>query len=394
MGGNLMKPLRVGVVGAGVAARLHAHAYASAGDAIQLAAVVDVDHERARRMRRQFGFEAEFTDLAQVLARADVDVLSVCTPANTHAEIVLAAIEAGKHVLVEKPLAITDRDTRTIAAAAFNRPELCISCVFQHRDDPAMRRARWLLENDAIGRVLSVHCSARTHRGRDYYADRHEQRRTDGGGALMVLGIHLLDALGWLVGGAQSVSATMSTLVHDTDAEDMFAGWARLRSGGVATIDCTTCAQSDEYAITMLGATGSMQLAYRPGWARTWTLRTDGRSARGTRKLSHEAVRQFPPASRLRARHVATLAVARVPGQDRIPEHLGHGPHIRRFLEAIETGAPAPIGPVDGARSVEEVLAFYRSAETGKCVEVNSSPSRPAANKRLRRLPAPSRVRA
>ena len=365
--------LRVGLVGAGAAGRLHALGYMSAGRRSRLVAVADCDLERARRMRARVGFEDAMSDYRELLARPDIDVVSVCTPAASHAGIVLDAIRAKKHVLCEKPITTRTEDAHAIAAAAFAQPDLCISCVFQHRDDPALRRARWLLQEQALGKVLAVHMSARARRNAAYYADTRGQQETNGGGALMVQGIHLLDALIWLVGPVRSVSATMDTFVHAIDTEDTIKGWARLMTGAIATIDCTTCAQRDRYTIDVLGETASLQLDYRPGWARTWSLRVESQRRQSAWNMRWKAERRFPPGSRFRAGDVATLAAGRLTGNDRIAHHLGHGPHVRRFLEAIENGDPPPVPPAEAARTLEAVLAFYRSAHRGEPIHISPS---------------------
>jgi UDP-N-acetyl-2-amino-2-deoxyglucuronate dehydrogenase len=326
-------------------------------------------------MRGRAGFEDAMSDYRELLARPDIDVVSVCTPAASHAGIVLDAIRANKHVLCEKPITTTTEDARAIASAASGQPDLCVSCVFQHRDDPALQRARWLLGRQALGKVLAVHLSARARRSAAYYTDTRGQKETDGGGALMVQGIHLLDALIWLVGPVRSVSATMDTFVHAIDTEDAIKGWARLMTGAIATIDCTTCAQRDRYSIDVLGETAALHLDYRPGWARTWNLRVESQSRQSGWNMRWKAQRRFPPASRFRAGSVATLAAGRLTGNDRIAPHLGHGPHVRRFLEAIENKAPPPVSPADAARSLEAVLAFYRSAHQGEPIHI--SPSEP-----------------
>jgi predicted dehydrogenase len=319
----------------------------------------------------RLGFDDAMRDYHDVLARSDIDVVSVCTPAASHAEIVLDAIRANKHVLCEKPITTTTEDAHAIASAASQQPGLCVSCVFQHRDDPALQRARWLLEQQAVGKVLAVHLSALARRDAAYYIGTRGQMEADGGGALMVQGIHLLDALIWLIGPVRSVSATMDTFVHATDTEDTIAGWARLETGAVATIDCTTCAERDEYAINVFGETASLRLDYRPGWARTWTLRMRSRSWQSGWNARWRAARRFPPESRVRAPHVATIAATRLMGKDGIAPHLGHGPHVRRFLDAIEHGEPPPVSPAHAARSLEAVLAFYRSAHRGETIHLS-----------------------
>jgi UDP-N-acetyl-2-amino-2-deoxyglucuronate dehydrogenase len=343
----------------------------SAGSRSRLVAVVDPCLERARAMRERLGFEDALGDYEDLLARPDIDVVSVCTPAASHAGIVLDAIRAKKHVLCEKPITTTAEDVAAVTHAASEQPDLCVSCVFQHRDDPALQRARWLLDAEALGEVLAVRLSARVRRTPDYYTDTRGSMETDGGGALMVQGIHLLDALIWLVGSVTSVSATMDTFMRTIDTEDTIGGWARLATGAIATIECTTRAQHDSYSLDVFGESAALRLRYRPGWARTWSLRVDSPSWKSGRKLCWRAGRRFPPESRFRAGGIATLAAGRLSGNNRIPHHLGHGPHVRRFLAAIENGGPPPVSPAEAARSLEVVLAFYRSAQRSEEVQIS-----------------------
>jgi len=333
--------------------------------------VADPDFERARHMRAQLGFDDALSDYHDVLARPDIDVVSVCTPAASHAGIVLDAIRANKHVLCEKPITTTTTDARAIASAASEHPDLCVSCVFSIE---TTRRS------SALARYCKSRPSARSSQFTyrlaftaiaAYYADGRGQMAADGGGALLVQGIHLLDALVWLIGPAKSVSATMDTFVQPIDTEDTIAGWARLSTGAIVTIDCTTCAQYDEYAIDLFGERASLRLDYRPGWARAWNLRMRSQSWGSGLNGRWKPERWFRPESRVRARHVVTVAANRLMSNDRLAPHLAHGPHVRRFLDAIENEGPPPVSPLDAARSLEIVLAFYRSARDGETIHLS-----------------------
>ena len=114
-------------------------------------------------------------------------------------------------MLCEKPIATAVCDAAAVADAAAEHPRLRVSCVFQHRDDPALQRARWLLSEGIVGQVSSARVSAHAARNNRYYAEARGRWQTDGGGALMVQGIHLLDAMVWLLGGVDSVSAPTSS---------------------------------------------------------------------------------------------------------------------------------------------------------------------------------------
>jgi UDP-N-acetyl-2-amino-2-deoxyglucuronate dehydrogenase len=352
----------VGIIGAGSVSNAHAAAYLSCRRRATLTAIADVDVSRAQALRRRTGAEAAFADYHELLGRSDIDAVSICTPAATHAEIVLDAIRAGKHVLCEKPIATRFGDAGALIDASAGHPELCVSCVFQHRDDPALRRARWILGERVIGDVFSAHLAAHVHRNASYYQEGRGDRQTDGGGALIVQGIHLLDALVWMLGDVSSVSGTMGTFIHDIQTEDAFVGWARLSGGAAASIECSTGAPRDDYAFDILGREACLSLRYRPGWARMWELDVRCHDRRQAWAIRRGAERRFPPATRLRAPHTARLAASRVTRSPRRPGHLGHTPHISRFLDAVESGGASPVSPSEACRSLELVEALYRSA--------------------------------
>jgi UDP-N-acetyl-2-amino-2-deoxyglucuronate dehydrogenase len=352
----------IGIIGAGAVSDAHVAAYLSAGRQATVLATADLNVSRAENLRRRSGAIAAHAEYRELLARSDIDAVSICTPAATHAQIVLDAILAGKHVLCEKPIATCIEDADALIEASADRPELCVSCVFQHRDDPALRRARWILTERLIGDVSSAHLAAHVHRDAAYYREGRGVGGADGGGALIVQGIHLLDALIWLLGDVSLVSGTLGTFMHDIETEDTFVGWAQLLAGPPASIECSTGAARDEYVFDILGREASLHLRFRPGWARLWELDVRSHNRQPAQAIRRRAERKTPPATRLRAPHIARLAAARVTGSARRPSHLGHGPHIRRFLDAVESGEGSPVSPSEACRSLELVDAFYRSA--------------------------------
>lgn len=228
--------------------------------------VADCELDRALDLQRKFGIGQAFADYHELLARSDVDAVSVCTPASTHAGIVLDAIRARKHVLCEKPITTTLPDVAAVIDASVAHPNIVVSCVFQHRNDPALARAHWLLQQGVLGPLHAAHVTVQVHRTQTHYERGRGMRSVSGGGALMEVGIHLLDVLIWLLGDAESASATTQTVVHDIEAEDTAAGWVKLESGLVATFDCATWGPHDLYTFEVCGERTTLTLRYRPAW--------------------------------------------------------------------------------------------------------------------------------
>ena len=137
-------------------------------------------------------------------------------------------------------------------------------------------------------------------------------------------------------------------------------------------LECTTCAQRDQYRIDVLGRTGSVHLGLPTGLGANMEPRDAAARSAEESGDAAQCRAALPARSRSRAPHVARLAAARLARHGHIPHHLGEGfgPHVRRFLRAIENREPAPVALTDAARSVETVLAFYQSARLGETIKL------------------------
>src|SRR5438067_4765102 len=230
------------IVGCGVIAPTHARAIGDIPNA-ELRAVVDVVPERARKLAAEFGAEP-YAELAAALARPDVDVVCVSVPSGLHAEVGVQVAQAGKHLIVEKPIEITlEAADRLIAACRQRGVKLAV--ISQHRFDPGMRRLREALEAGRFGRLLLGDAIIKWYRTQQYY-DSGAWRGTwelDGGGALMNQGVHSVDLLTWFMGPVVEVRAQMATLAHERIAvEDVCVATLKFASGALGVIEATTAA--------------------------------------------------------------------------------------------------------------------------------------------------------
>jgi UDP-N-acetyl-2-amino-2-deoxyglucuronate dehydrogenase len=227
-----------GVVGAGVIGAFHAAAVALVPGA-RLVAVTDVDPGRAQAFAGRHECVA-VPDLDGLLGRDDVDVVAVCVPSGRHAEVGVRAAQAGKHLVVEKPIDVSlDAADRLIAAAA--AAGITATVISQHRFDAGLVKLRRLIDDGALGRLLLGQASTKWWRGQEYY-DSAGWRGTWAmdGGALMNQGIHYADLLRWCLGPVAEVSAVTVTQAHDMEAEDCALATVRFTSGAVGTITATT----------------------------------------------------------------------------------------------------------------------------------------------------------
>lgn len=192
----MSRKLRVGIAGAGAPGRAHARGFAAAGG-FEIAAVADLIPERRKELLSEFPQAREFADYRDLLADADLDVVSICVPNALHADAAIAALKARRHVLCETPPTLNVRQLRGVVKAA-QRSGTLVQFAFYRRFGAAEQAARQAVAKGYVGRPQHVRAAwMRTRgipRGTGWYTDRAQS----GGGASVDLGVHLLD-LGWLL---------------------------------------------------------------------------------------------------------------------------------------------------------------------------------------------------
>lgn len=242
----MANPLRIALIGTGFMGRMHAQAWRTAHRFFdlplepELTVVVGRDADRTARAARTLGAAEQSTDWSEVIGRADVDLVDICTPGDTHAAIAVAALEAGLHVLCEKPLANDVAEAERMAQAAGRALDRGVvsMCGFSDRRTPALALARRLVAEGRIGQVRH----ARAQYLRDWLSDpdapftwRLDSNRA-GSGALGDIGAHSIDTAQWLTGDhIEGVSATMRTFVDTRPLLGEQVGLVRVIAGdGVA----------------------------------------------------------------------------------------------------------------------------------------------------------------
>lgn len=250
--------IHFGIIGCGGIARWHANAIQSIGGAV-LSAVCDADEARAAALGNEYG-APWFTDMDAMLD--STDAVCVCTPSGLHAQQAQRALLAGKHALVEKPLAITPASLQRVIDAQ-RRSGRLLCAVSQLRYSPDVLEAKRLIESGALGRILMADLSMKYWRAPEYY-QAGGWRGTwamDGGGALINQGIHGVDLLRFLCGDIESVFARADTLLHTIEAEDALAACFILAGGGAGALTAATCAwPGHRRRLEICGSRGSLAL--------------------------------------------------------------------------------------------------------------------------------------
>ncbi|KUM40513.1 Gfo/Idh/MocA family oxidoreductase [Arthrobacter sp. EpRS71] len=229
------RPLRVGMVGYAFMGAAHSHAWRTAPRffdlplAPELTAVAGRNEEGVRSAAAKYGWASIETDWRRLIERDDIDLIDICTPGNTHAEIAIAALEAGKHVLCEKPLANSVEEAgkmTQVAQAAAERGVLSM-CGFSYRRTPALALAKRMVDDGRLGEIRHV----RAQYLQDWLSDADApltwrlDKAKSGSGSLGDIGAHSIDAAQWITGlNISGVSALLETFVKERPVGGDFVG--------------------------------------------------------------------------------------------------------------------------------------------------------------------------
>jgi predicted dehydrogenase len=255
----MIDTIRFGLIGAGRVSPRHVQSISELAGA-RLVAIADVVASRAERIAKEQHAQA-YSDYRKMLERDDIDVVNICTPSGLHAQMTIDALQAGKHVICEKPMALNLHDAdRMIATAQATGKKLCV--VLQNRYNPPMQDLRRIVDENRLGKILLGNATVRWYRPQEYYEDGWHGTWAMDGGALMNQSIHHIDALQWLMGEVDSVFAYTATLAHKMEAEDVGVATLRFKSGALGVIEGSTVTYPEnlEGSVALFGERGSVKV--------------------------------------------------------------------------------------------------------------------------------------
>lgn len=234
-----MEKIRFGILGCGTIGDVHARALLSS-ELGELYAVCDANEKRAIEYGERYGVKA-YSSYEKMLLDEKVDAVAICTPSGMHKDQAILALENGKHVLLEKPMALTSEDAMKIREAERKSGKV-LSIIFQMRFTDDVRRLKKLIDDGAFGTLTFCDLYMKYWRDPSYFTV-SPWRGTfamDGGGALMNQGIHGVDIMHYLCGAPRLLSARVKTLVHKIETEDTAAALVEYPSGAVGVIEAST----------------------------------------------------------------------------------------------------------------------------------------------------------
>jgi UDP-N-acetyl-2-amino-2-deoxyglucuronate dehydrogenase len=340
----------IGIIGAGNISLLHGKAIAAIPGA-RLRAVLGKTKERALGLAQQLETEGT-TDAEAFFSRPDIQIVTICTPSGTHADLGMRAAAAGKHVLVEKPIDVSLEKARALIEAC-DRQGVRLGVIFQSRFLPAVTLIKRAIEGGRLGQLYVADGYVKWYRTREYYegARWRGTKALDGGGALINQAIHTVDLVQYLAGPVASVFGFAERKRHPyIEGEDTAVAVLRFGNGAVGVLEATTSLYPGfSRRVEIHGEKGSIVLDGND--ISVWSL-TDS----GEEEKELERLRTLPKDSSDGSSNPMNLDID------------GHRQQIEDFLKAVrEDRAPAVDGR-EGLKALEVALAVYRSADTGQLV--------------------------
>ena len=333
-----------GIIGCGVISNWHAQAIGEIAGA-KLVGVTDVFEPARLAFAEKYHVKA-FDTAEALLADPEIDVVCICTPSGLHAPLAIAAANAGKNIVVEKPMALTHEEIQGVLDAC-EKNKVKMAVISQMRFSPAVCALKSAVDRGDLGKIVVADLSMKFYRSQEYY-DKGGWRGTwkmDGGGALMNQGIHGIDILQYVMGPVKSVSAITRTLARNIEVEDTAVAILEFANGALGQIVGTT--------------------SIYPGSARTLEICGD----HGTIVLTEDSITAWDVEGKDRPVDV-TLG-----GQDSDtasdPTNFSIAGHVRQLTDvvaAIRENRLPSVNQFDGKLPVEIILAIYESSKTGKTV--------------------------
>ena len=330
------------ILGAGMVADYHCQAIAANAElGARLVAMGHYSPDRFPEICAQFGVPCLSQD--ELLADPAVDVVCICTPSGQHAAQTIAAANAGKHVLVEKPLALSLADADAMITAC-DRAGVKLGVVLQRRAEPLFQQIHSAIQAGDLGDLTLGVVTVPYYRPQAYY-DQADWRGTwalDGGGVLMNQGIHLVDLLAWYMGDPLEVQAQANTLHRDIEVEDTLAATLCFANGALATITATTTATPGfPHRIEIYGTQGGIQV--------------EGDALGRWQVADLDKATIVPP-------QVGAATGAGAGGDPRGIASTGHIAIVRDFIHALREDRAPLVDGAEGRRGLAAVLAIYQAA--------------------------------
>jgi predicted dehydrogenase len=343
----MSKTYNFALIGVGAVSSLHATAIKNLKRG-NLYAVCGNNYDDAKKFALQNNCKA-YETVEELLNDNNVDVVSICTPSGLHSEIAVKVANAKKHIVIEKPMAITESQISDIISAVDKNGVKC-AVISQFRFSNSVQTLKSYIDSGKLGKIYHADFKLPYYRGQDYY-DKGAWRGTkkmDGGGALMNQGVHGVDVIQYLMGGIKSVYADCRTMGRNIEVEDTANVLVEYENGAIGVIQATT-------------------LAYK-GFSKTIEITAE----KGSVVIKEDSIEVWDVLGE-EGKFVDNSTVIKA-GAD--PMAIPYTYHLIQFndlIDAIENNREPILSERQGEIPVKVVLAIYQSSKEGKKVYINEN---------------------
>ncbi len=340
--------LGFGIIGSGMIADYHALAIKDAIGA-RLVGVAGRNSATVAALAEKYGAAIQTTDINALVSRDDIDVICIATPSGAHLEPALAAIKAGKHLVIEKPLEITVERVDKLLAAA-ETVGVIVAPIFQARFGHSAQLIKKAIEAGRFGNLVLASAYVKWYRAPEYYQGWKGTLALDGGGATMNQAIHGIDLLQWFAGMPVEVFGRTTRRVHQgIEGEDTSCASLRYANGALGSIEASTAAY--------------------PGWAR----RIEICGENGAVSLEDDTIvrwdfRDEQPEDESIRNAEGDAAMGSGSSDPKSISHQGHLRQIQDLVHHLRDGTPLGIDGPEARKAVSLIRSIYDSAEKGQPV--------------------------
>lgn len=356
-----MAKLKVGVIGAGIG-RHHLRGYSQLSDTVEIAALCDVDEARLKEIGDLYSVPLRYTNVDDFIRSGEIEAVSICLPNNLHAPISIIALEAGLHVLCEKPLADNGASAQRIVEAAARAPGKFMIC-YNRRYRPDVRWMKAAVNEQMLGKIYHVKAGWVRETGIPGWGGWFTNKELAGGGALIDLGVHMLDLSLWLLEYPEPLTVSGNVQANfgpqhakswaprsgppsPFSVEDAATAFIRLRDDVVLNLEASWASHAkpglDDFYVTLSGTHGTVEFHVANYTAEnTLTFYTE--------------INNIP---------VITHPVIKSTGK------TDHDYAVAEFVKCVLEDTPTPAGAEQGLTIMRIIDAIYRSAQMGQEIRV------------------------
>ncbi len=346
-----------GIIGCGMISEFHINAVDALGDKAKLIGITDNVRDSAERLSFRHGGLKIFDSVDDMLSCREINAVCICVPSGYHADMIIKAAAAKKHIVVEKPLAITKEQLDEVVQTV-EKNGVTLAVISQLRFAKDIKRAKYSIDSGELGKIVCADMYMKYYRSQEYYDSGawRGTKKLDGGGALMNLGIPGVDLLQYLAGPVKSVFAFSKTLSRKIEVEDTLCASIEFESGAIGVIQAAT--------------------SVYPGYPRRIEINGD----RGSVCIEETALTRMDIAGNSAEDLTFRPAFASGASAAMNISNDYHTLQISDFIDAIKEKRKPAVDVLEGRKAVDVILAIYKSAREERRVFTEEFNPKPNSN--------------